>query len=62
MNGNSGKGSTPRPVDRQKFEVGYLRVFGINCPRCNPKNLQNGDRNCIACGGVGFVPKERGKK
>ena len=46
MKGSAGKGDLPRPCDKKKFELGYLRAFGVctgeNCPK---KNLCKRYRN-----------------
>jgi hypothetical protein len=45
------------PTDKQKFDENYMRVFGVRCTRCNPKGLANGKRDCLKCGGLGWVKK-----
>ncbi len=53
----SGKGDAPRPVDRKKYEHGWLKIFGVPCPRCNPKGHEAGKRDCLKCGGNGWCEK-----
>jgi hypothetical protein len=62
MNGESGKGDTYRPVNKEAYDRGYLRVFGIPCPHCNLKKLENGKPRCVVCNGVGWIEKNRSIK
>jgi hypothetical protein len=67
--GQGGKGDTPRPVDKQAYGRGYLRVFGRPCPaRCKEgvvgiPDFEGTDHVCTmsycqVCDGIGYVPKE----
>jgi len=63
-----GKTDDPRPVDKRKFDVGYLRAFGLPCPDCKTTGVlpdKPGIRTrwtCTTCDGLGFVSKDRPKR
>jgi hypothetical protein len=65
MNGEAGKGDAYRPVDKEKYDRGYLRIFGIRCPVCQGgmrvhSDMSTGteyDMPCYNCGGIGFIRK-----
>lgn len=48
---SAGKGDTYRPVDRDKYERNYLRIFGVRCPHCE-------GAGCEKCNHIGFVERK----
>ena len=70
--GEGGKGDAPRPVDKRKYDAGYLRAFGKKCPDCKDgvagiPDFEGTDYVCTmsycqTCGGVGYVPKDKPKR
>lgn len=60
----SGKGDTPRPVNKVKYDAEYTRLFGEQCGICRGKGY-HWDENkitgkmikttCIICSGSGKV-------
>jgi len=54
VNGEAGKGDKYRKLDRKKYDLGYLRIFGKECDRCHGK-----DRQCLKCGGIGWTEKNK---
>jgi len=58
-----GKGDTYRPVDKRKFDRGYLRVYGKECGICkgwgHTLTEDNSICMCTSCDGLGYVEKER---
>jgi hypothetical protein len=61
---SNGKGDAYRPVDKRKYDRGYLRVFGEKCPvpGCFDGYIGAGDCTlimCTNCNGLGYVEKER---
>ena len=52
---DAGKGDVPRRMDRDKWDLGWLRAYGRRCPVCK-KQPQEG---CPKCGGIGYVRKKR---
>lgn len=61
MNGEAGKGDTPRPVNQKKYRDNYVRIFGIKCPVCGGTGKRHGPlfRKCETCDGVGHVEQYR---
>jgi hypothetical protein len=57
---NAGKGDTPRPYNREKYERNYDRIFGIPCPRGCVKSVTIALLNhcCPLCRGTGRVYPE----
>jgi DnaJ-class molecular chaperone len=58
--GKGGKGDTYRPVDRQRFNRNYLRLYGKKCDLCNGDGVTNAFANemsCPQCDGLGYVEK-----
>jgi DnaJ-class molecular chaperone len=58
----NGKGDTYRPVDQKKYNINWLRIFGMECPVCKGRGYSsNGDIivMCKECDGNGFVEKLR---
>lgn len=53
MNGEAGKGDTYRRVNRKAYNKGYLRAYGVTCPKCCGDDLMRGD--CSLCDGYGLV-------
>lgn len=56
----SGKGDTPRPVDRAKWDAGYRRIFSrapLDCPH-KEKCGWTAEGTCPACGQVPPDPGE----
>lgn len=57
----SGKGDTYRPVNRNKYDKNYLRIYGRPCDICKEQGwLPDKDRHgkivkttCLICGGSG---------
>jgi hypothetical protein len=47
-----GKGDCYRKVDRKKYDLGYLMIFGKKCKHCNGKG-------CELCDYLGYVEKEK---
>lgn len=69
---DAGKGDVPRPVNRRKWDAGYLRAFGKPCPFCKEKGTICSNaydvlyhkaepiwEQCDHCVGIGFVKKRR---
>jgi len=60
-----GKGWPSRPVNKEKYDRGYLRVFGVKCPTCNGNGwvYKDTDANikidCPTCNSVGYIEKEK---
>ena len=60
----SGKGDTPRPTNKQRYDAGYERVFGHDCSVCHGKGY-HWDKDtmtkkmikttCLICKGTGRV-------
>ena len=48
----AGKGDAYRPVDRGRYDINMLLLYGVICPKCGGP-LQD----CRLCHGVGFVEK-----
>jgi DnaJ-class molecular chaperone len=70
MNGEAGKGSTPRPVDRKKWDRAWLRAFGVPCPDCKTKGVVGipdfeGTTEvctvsyCPRCQGMGYIERKK---
>lgn len=68
-----GKTDDPRPVDKRKFDIGYLRVFGKKCRACKGAGTVSDvddfgceaeliTVDCPSCGGLGFVPKNKSRR
>lgn len=57
MTSEAGKGDTYRPVDRTKYDLGYLRVFGILCSKCQGCRQYQDGTVCKHCNGIGYVAK-----
>jgi hypothetical protein len=51
MNGETGKGSAYRPVNQEKYDRNYFRIFGVPCPLCK-------GAGCAMCNNLGFIRKE----
>lgn len=47
------------PTDKKQYDHNYLKIFGKSCPHCNSQKLENGKRNCLVCGGQGYIEKDR---
>jgi hypothetical protein len=64
MNNESGKGDTFRPVNKEKYDKNYLRVFGKKCPFCDENGKTGYDPItkkyvvCQFCMGLGYVEKK----
>ncbi len=59
VDGNAGKGDTYRHQSRQEkreFDRGYLRCFGIKCPRCMGLVMLT---PCSICDNLGYIPKPK---
>ena len=59
MTNGAGKGSSPRPVNRKKYEENYEKIFNktsgiIPCEFC--------DDGCPRCNWMGFFNVEKKKK
>jgi len=37
---DAGKGDTPRPVNKKKYDEGYIRIFGQTCPNCEGLGIE----------------------
>jgi len=61
VDGQAGKGDRFRRVNKKLFDHNYLKIFGVPCSRCNPKGLDKGKRDCINCGGDGYIPRSGNK-
>jgi len=64
VNSNAGKGSQYRPVNKEKYDRGYLRVFGKICPLCKGTGILEKDNiafvfTCPKCNGIGYIEKEK---
>jgi RecJ-like exonuclease len=65
VDGNAGKGDRYRPVDKEKYDRTYIRVFGERCSVCKGKkkitvfeigNKKNkAEIGCSACKGKGKI-------
>lgn len=59
-----GKGNIYRPVNKKKYDKGYLRVFGVKCDFCNGRGWIYGDMttdtktDCPKCNSIGFIEKK----
>jgi len=62
-----GKGDTPRPVDKARYDRNYLYIFGSECPRCGGDGAWhslvgwaqiNPVVKCPYCNGIGYIEKE----
>lgn len=49
---DAGKGSIYRPVDQNKWDIGWLRIYGVTCPACKGKKKRT---TCNVCGGIGLI-------
>jgi DnaJ-class molecular chaperone len=58
-----GKGDKYRPVDKDKYERNYLRVFGIKCPSCNGSGFRDSGigslDSCCNCNGIGYIERKK---
>jgi len=59
-----GKGDVYRKVDLKKWNVGWLRAFGVKCMKCKGTGrFQTANTAitgpCPKCGGIGYVEKSR---
>lgn len=60
---DAGKTDTPRPVNREKYERGYIRAFGETCPKCKGSGEMDNwvtpklcnTFKCTACKGLGRI-------
>ncbi len=52
-----GKGSIYRKVDRVKWEIGWLRVFGNKCKKCNGIGKVMNEI-CKNCNGLGYTEQK----
>ncbi len=59
MSHEAGKGDLYRPVDRDKYDKNYLRVYGDKCPKClgSGRIAGVGFRDCEYCDGVGYIER-----
>jgi len=64
---DAGKGDWYRPVNKEKYDKNYLRIFGVVCPQCNGKGyledfgVQKNEKiktKCLICQGYGYVEKK----
>jgi DnaJ-class molecular chaperone len=62
--GQGGKGDTPRPINKERYDRNYLRIYGKICPNCkgqggfritNPEGQLVGVKGCKNCEGLGYV-------
>jgi DnaJ-class molecular chaperone len=60
--GQGGKGDTPRPINKERYDRNYLRIYGKICPACNGIGKVQFNHSscrdmiiCNYCGGVGYV-------
>lgn len=56
--------SEDQNVNRKQYEAGYLRIFGLVCPRCggHPRGVPAADGGwvtCPVCYGVGFIERSK---
>lgn len=55
------KGDNYRPVDKEKYDKNYLRIYGSKCNKCDGTGMDiydiDGQRECEYCGGVGYIEK-----
>ena len=70
-----GKGDKYRPVDREKYERNWLRLYGKKCSVCDgagavthpvvsnktSHSLRVVETTCKACEGIGYVEKSTRK-
>lgn len=64
MNGEAGKGDKYRDVNQKKWEEGWIKIFGKECPGCKGQTFiifSDGESaTCRDCNGLGKVdPHER---
>lgn len=59
----SGKGDSPRPVNKKQWDVNWLQVFGKVCQECEGfgyivgEEFDGNQTSCLVCGGIGKVEK-----
>jgi len=66
MNGEAGKGSVYRKVDQKKYELNWLRAFGVKCNMCrghgeirSPILYDDWEvHQCPKCNGSGYVKRK----
>jgi len=65
------KGSWYRPIDKEKYDKNYLRLYGQPCPDCKTKGyfedkpvLKGAPVKtlCLFCNGIGYVEKPKNEK
>lgn len=67
---DNGKGSVYRPVNREKYDKNYLKLYGVLCQICNGTGVAGipdfeGTKEvitqhvCLNCNGLGYIQKER---
>lgn len=52
-----GKGDTYRPVNQDKYDKNWLRLYGVKCPKCKGEGVVGGITGhwCLTCNGHGLV-------
>ena len=60
-----GKGDTFRPINKQKYDKNYLRIFGKKCRDCNGtgvarcEDLKKNKYSCQTCNGIGYIKRKK---
>jgi hypothetical protein len=67
---NAGKGDIYRPVNKDKYDRNWLRIYGVVCPECNGAGVLGepdfiGSSHvctmhyCEKCNGVGYIERKK---